>query len=101
MDKLRPDVDRVNTIRINADMVKRTPIPNEVTRFQKRWPSFEDFASDAGVTYGAAQQMRRRNSITPAYFTAIAEGAARRGIGAKTKILNELLTMKSKKKVGA
>lgn len=39
------------------------------------WPSLADFAADAGVTYGAAKQMRRRGSIPLKYWAALLKGA--------------------------
>jgi hypothetical protein len=44
-----------------------------------RWPSIEQFASDAGVRYGTAQVMKFRDSIHPRYWQRIVEGAQRRG----------------------
>jgi hypothetical protein len=43
------------------------------------WPSLGDFAADIGVSYGAAKQMRRRNSIPDEYRSAVVEKAATRG----------------------
>lgn len=37
----------------------------------ERWPSLSDFARDAGVSYGAAKQMRRRGSIPVIYWPAL------------------------------
>jgi hypothetical protein len=43
------------------------------------WPSLSDFAKDAGVSYGAAKQMRRRNSIPVQYWAALVIAAKARG----------------------
>jgi hypothetical protein len=37
------------------------------------------FASDVGVSYGAAKQMRRRDSIAPEYWAAVIAAAQYRG----------------------
>ena len=77
-------------------MVNRadTSTDNAVTAFQKRWPSFQAFADDAGCSYGSAQLMRYRNAIPPKYDLAIAKAAARRRIGKQKIILNELYEMR-------
>jgi hypothetical protein len=43
------------------------------------WPSVADFARDAGVGHGAAQQMRRRGSIAVEHWPAIISAADVRG----------------------
>jgi hypothetical protein len=43
------------------------------------WPTLSDFASDAGVSYGTAKQMRRRDSIPARYWSVIVERAVQRG----------------------
>nr|RAV93395.1 hypothetical protein DBT41_16145 [Aerococcus urinae] len=44
------------------------------------WPTLGDFAEDAGVSSGAAKQMRRRDSIDPAYWEGVVAGAEKRHI---------------------
>lgn len=44
------------------------------------WPSLAVFAADAGVSYEAAKQMRRRGSIPVGYWPAIIAAADTRGI---------------------
>lgn len=46
-----------------------------------RWPSLSDFARDAGVTYGAAKQMRRRGSIAIPYWRPLIESQKGQEIG--------------------
>ena len=48
------------------------------TQVIDRWPNLSDFAQDAGVDYGTAKQMRRRDSIAAEYWPAIIDGARRR-----------------------
>ena len=76
----------------------KTRQTGEVSRFQSRWPSFEDFASGAGVTYGTAQQWRLRDSLPAAYDFAIATDAAKRGVGSFDAILAELAKMRAGKR---
>jgi hypothetical protein len=70
---------------------------NEITAFQRRWPSYGAFAEDAGVSYGTAQQWRFRNSINAEHDQRIALGAVRRGIGTYESVLAELATMRSRR----
>lgn len=79
-------------------MVNSTRPDNTVTRFQKRWPSYAEFAADAGVNYGTAQVWRHRNSIPGDYDLHIAHGAARRGLGSVDAVLVELANMRVKVK---
>lgn len=44
------------------------------------WPSLGAFASDVGLSYEAAKQMRRRDSISGRHFINVAHAAAHRGI---------------------
>ncbi|OLP56799.1 hypothetical protein BJF92_12055 [Rhizobium rhizosphaerae] len=44
------------------------------------WPTIGDFASDIGVSYGAAKAMRRRGSIPSAYWVRAVDGAEKRGL---------------------
>lgn len=59
---------------------KPAPIDNAVTLLQKRWPSYSDFAADAGVEYVTAQLWRYRGSIPPDYWPSIVRGADARQI---------------------
>jgi hypothetical protein len=67
--------------------------PN-VTEFQRRWPSFQAFADDAGVSYGLAQTWRTRNMIPADYDFDIAEKGAGRKIGSFKDILQTLRDMR-------
>lgn len=49
------------------------------TQVIDRWPSLQDFASDARVKYGTAQVMRFRNSIDASHWLEIVSAAQRRG----------------------
>lgn len=86
----------VNENHPTLDRRAKTRQPNEVTAFQKRWASFQDFADGASVSYGLAQQWRHRNSIPAEYDFAIATDAARRGVGAFDAILAELAKMRAR-----
>lgn len=44
------------------------------------WPSIAEFARDAGCSYEAARQMRRRNSVDSGYWLRITRSAEARGI---------------------
>jgi hypothetical protein len=48
------------------------------------WPDLSAFAADAGVSYGAAKAMRRRNRIVHEYVSNIVRGAQARGIAGVT-----------------
>jgi len=48
------------------------------------WPSLSDFASDLGVPYGTAKQMRRRDSIASGHWAKVVGAAARREIDGVT-----------------
>lgn len=52
-----------------------------------RWPTLSDFAKAAGVSYGAAKQMRRRNSIPVQYWPALIEAAKAIGIDLDAEML--------------
>lgn len=43
------------------------------------WDNLSAFAKDAGVSYGAAKQWRRRGSIPAERWSLIIEAASRRG----------------------
>lgn len=53
---------------------------NDVAELAALWPSFTEFAKDAGVGFGTAHQWRLRNRIKVDYWPAIIDGARRRGI---------------------
>lgn len=43
------------------------------------WPGVGEFADDIGTSYNTAKQMRRRNSIAPEHWPAVAAAAESRG----------------------
>lgn len=45
------------------------------------WKALGDFARDAGVTYGAAKQIRRRSSIPVDYWPALVSSEKGRELG--------------------
>lgn len=49
------------------------------------WPSLSDFAAGAGITYGHAQQMKRRENVPAAYWRALLVDADRRGFAEVTE----------------
>jgi hypothetical protein len=63
-----------------------------------RWATLSDFAQDIGVSYDAAKQMRRRNSIGDDYRPAVVSHAARRGFAG---ITFELLTLTAPRRGGS
>jgi hypothetical protein len=66
------------------------------------WPRLSDFAADAGVTYGAAKAMRRRDRIGIEYVAAVVSGAAARGIeGVSAELIAQLAAAKASNKRGA
>ncbi len=54
------------------------------------WPSLSAFAQDAGVTYGAAKQMRRRKSIPGDLWFGIAASESAKGLGITIERLAEV-----------
>lgn len=46
-----------------------------------------EFASAIGVTYGAAKQMRRRNSVGPEYWPSVIAASRTRGIEVDAELL--------------
>lgn len=75
--------------------------PKNVTHFQKLWPSYSEFAADAGVEYGTAQLWRHRNSIPTDYWPAILKGAEARGLDVSIGLLFELKGIELPKTQGA
>lgn len=63
----------------HGDSVRIVPMKtiNDVVSL---WPSISEFAADAGVAYGVAQQWRRRNSIPAERWSAVVAAASRRGV---------------------
>lgn len=70
---------------------------NDATAFQRRWPSYRDFATDAGVSYVTAQQWRYRNSIPGEYDEVIGVAAVRRGLASYESTLAELASMRRRR----
>jgi hypothetical protein len=70
---------------------------NDATLFQRRWPTYSDFAADAGVSYVTAQQWRYRNSIPGEYDEAIGVAAVRRGLATYEATLAELANMRRRR----
>jgi hypothetical protein len=62
----------------------RTLCPEQII---DQWPSLGEFAKDAGVSYGAAKQMRRRNSIPAEHWLAIITAAKARGMDISSELL--------------
>lgn len=57
-----------------------------------RWPTLKAFAEDAGVTYGAAKQMRRRGSIPVEHWPAILGSDRGQQLGLTAETLMDLHT---------
>lgn len=63
-----------------------TDSPRQATRGAQHgqvirmWPDLSIFAADIGVSYGAAKQMRRRNSIAASHWRRVVSAAQRRGL---------------------
>lgn len=66
--------------------------PPNVNFLIASWPSLGAFARDAGVSYGAAKQMRRRGSIPVDYWRALIESDQGRELGLTSDILVSLHT---------
>lgn len=81
-------------------MPKHT-IPENVKSFQKLWPSYSDFAADAGVEYVTAQLWRYRNSIPTDHWPAILKGAEARGLDVSIDLLFRLRGIEIPKTQGA
>ena len=62
------------------------------------WSSLGDFANAAGVTYGAAKQMRRRGSIAVVYWQALIDSSVGQQIGLTA---DTLVRLHSAETVGA
>lgn len=62
-------------------MEKRASVQDVIDR----WPTLSDFARDAGVSYGAAKQMRRRSSIPVQYWPAL----IRSDVGVSTELKSD------------
>lgn len=60
---------------------------NAIRSLIDRWPTLGAFAEDAGVTYGAAKQMRRRGSIPPEHWAAIVTSKTGRELGLTSDLL--------------
>ncbi len=72
-----------------VEAVLREGLPHVDRRFHQHpvvpvidsWPSIRAFANDAGVSYGAAKQMRRRHSIPAPYWFALTSSETGRRLG--------------------
>ena len=51
-----------------------------VRELQAQWPSYAVFARLVGVSEGAAQQWRRRDSIPPEYWPKVVKAANEQGL---------------------
>lgn len=63
------------------------------------WPDLQSYAVDIDVTYEAAKQMKRRDSIPDEYWQATVSGALRRGLaGVTLEILASISASRRKPK---
>lgn len=69
-----------------ASMRDKAPIQTVIDS----WPTLSAFARDAGVTYGAAKQMRRRGLISVACWHVLAASDGAKGLGVTLERLAEL-----------
>ena len=65
------------------------------------WPSRAEVAADCGVSYGVVKQWWRRESVPPEYWTALIDGARKRGIKGLNSDMLAGLAASSGRKVGA
>lgn len=70
-------------------MSKKSP----VRELQKKWPTYAAFARSVGVSDGAAQQWRLRESIPPEYWPNVVSAAEAAGVHGIT--IESLLSMRT------
>ena len=77
---------------MNRAMTKKKP--NAITLFQQRWPDYQTFADDLGVSTGLVQTWRVRNAMPAVYNYQAAVAAERRKIGKFKAVMAELQAMR-------
>lgn len=54
--------------------------PLTISDLISKWPTIADFASEVGIGYEAARQMRRRESIAPEHWVRVISACHDKGI---------------------